>query len=281
MTKRLISVPTDFSECADRALAFAAGWAQQLDARVELVHLLNAWDQAPAEAAKALELRSEQMVGTGVSGSSRLVYPDNDQTPLEKLDLGRSDWVVMGTHGLTGWRRSVLGSWAELVVREGPRPVITVGPDGPVSSEVRTVVLGMDFSELSRAAHRELCEILPDLGSPKVVFVCARPAPPDEVPLFVERDEAPEVDLSDVKSELKALVDAVHAIGSETEVITGYAGPAGLIVSTARELKADLIALGTHGRGTLGRALVGSIAAGVLRSAACPVYTTRGLVRGV
>jgi universal stress protein A len=54
-------------------------------------------------------------------------------------------------------------------------------------------------------------------------------------------------------------------------------GPAShVIVETAKQLKADLIVMSTHGRTGLSRVLMGSVAEKVVRSAACPVLTVRG-----
>lgn len=48
--------------------------------------------------------------------------------------------------------------------------------------------------------------------------------------------------------------------------------PATVIVETARDLEADLIVLGTHGRQGLERLLKGSVAESVLRQATCGVF---------
>ena len=48
-----------------------------------------------------------------------------------------------------------------------------------------------------------------------------------------------------------------------------------LINQTAAEVGADLIVMGTHGRRGVSRALLGSIAETVVRSAPCPVLTVR------
>jgi nucleotide-binding universal stress UspA family protein len=47
------------------------------------------------------------------------------------------------------------------------------------------------------------------------------------------------------------------------------------IVDYARETKADLILMGTHGRGAVAHFLMGSVAEHVVRTAPCPVLTVR------
>ena len=51
--------------------------------------------------------------------------------------------------------------------------------------------------------------------------------------------------------------------------------PAFAIIDYANEQKIDLIVMGTHGRGTLGHFLMGSVAERVVRLAGCPVLTIR------
>ena len=43
------------------------------------------------------------------------------------------DLIVLGTHGLTGLRRALMGSVAEQVVRKAPCPVLTVKTPSPVA----------------------------------------------------------------------------------------------------------------------------------------------------
>ncbi len=52
-------------------------------------------------------------------------------------------------------------------------------------------------------------------------------------------------------------------------------GPATEIVKAAKEWPADLIVIGSHGRGGVQRALLGSVAEGVMRHAPCPVMVVR------
>ncbi len=74
-------------------------------------------------------------------------------------------------------------------------------------------------------------------------------------------------------AELDKLASRRVSANIETVLRTGDARD--LIIDVAREISADLIVMGTHGRRGVRRALIGSIAEGVVRSAPCPVLTIR------
>lgn len=63
--------------------------------------------------------------------------------------------------------------------------------------------------------------------------------------------------------------------GFEVHCEEPVAGAAEAIVASARRNRADLIAMTTHGRSGLGRALLGSVADEVVRTAHCPLLLVR------
>jgi nucleotide-binding universal stress UspA family protein len=77
------------------------------------------------------------------------------------------------------------------------------------------------------------------------------------------------------KIELGKLAAEVRSKGAEVreQVIQGK--PSTEILRIAREETADMIVLGTHGKGLLDQALFGSTAERVLRKTPCPVLTVR------
>jgi nucleotide-binding universal stress UspA family protein len=75
------------------------------------------------------------------------------------------------------------------------------------------------------------------------------------------------------QAELDKRVTRHASAGIETVLRTGDARDA--VVDVAREIGADLIVMGTHGRRGVRRALIGSIAESVVRTAPCPVLTIR------
>ena len=62
------------------------------------------------------------------------------------------------------------------------------------------------------------------------------------------------------------------------ETLSRVGQPATEITRCARDLQTDLIVIGTHGRGGVAHALLGSVAERVMRTAPCPVVTVRGSV---
>lgn len=67
--------------------------------------------------------------------------------------------------------------------------------------------------------------------------------------------------------------------GIAADVLLREGAPAATIVANAEEWGAELIIVGTHGRGGMERLVVGSTAEAVLRAAPCPVLTIRVGVR--
>jgi nucleotide-binding universal stress UspA family protein len=58
-------------------------------------------------------------------------------------------------------------------------------------------------------------------------------------------------------------------------VVRAAASPAYAIVAYAKEANADLLIMGTHGRGVMAHLVMGSVAEKVVRIATCPVLTVR------
>lgn len=70
----------------------------------------------------------------------------------------------------------------------------------------------------------------------------------------------------------KTAVD-LGALRVDTRLLQGF--PAEEIKDFAGRIKADLIVMGTHGRGALKHLLLGSVAERVVRTAPCPVLTLK------
>lgn len=142
-TIRRILVPTDFSETADAALAYAKPLAAQFGATLHLVHVFSDPYVLPAyapdvyaEVPAALrdealgQITDELKLRAGHSPGKRIVTATLTGLTARELvryaDEHDIDLIVMGTHGRQGVAHLLLGSVAEHMVRIAPCPVLTV-----------------------------------------------------------------------------------------------------------------------------------------------------------
>jgi nucleotide-binding universal stress UspA family protein len=188
--------------------------------------------------------------------------------------------LVLGTHGRSGFERLFLGSTAEKVLRKASCPVMTVPPKatGPtVSGPVpfRQIVCGIDFSKSSRAALDLAMTLAREDGAALAVVHVI-----DTHPMFVDFAPPAAIDLDawtrQASAGLHELVgEKVRATCNVTEVVR-EGRPYEEILRLTRELDADLIVLGVHGRGAADLFLFGSTTHHVVREGHCAVLTLRG-----
>ena len=81
--------------------------------------------------------------------------------------------------------------------------------------------------------------------------------------------------ISDNKKAIDALAERKCSLAKIGQVLLRTGDARDVINQTAKEVSADLIVMGTHGRRGVSRALLGSVAETVVRSAPCPVLTVR------
>lgn len=81
------------------------------------------------------------------------------------------------------------------------------------------------------------------------------------------------------EGELERRVAEATRTGLQARGLLRVGEPSTETLDAAAEVKADLVVLGTAGRGAVGRLVLGSVADRVLRNARCPVLTVREGVR--
>ncbi|MEX2208359.1 MAG: universal stress protein [Myxococcota bacterium] len=262
--KRIL-VGTDFSETARAALRSAGALASRLGASVDLVHALRGGTElvtgyAPLD---ALLLRAPDPAQARAHVEGQLAALAKDLEPLAVKrhlvrgeaapelialrELLRADLVVLGSVGLRGLRRFILGSVADRVLRRPGCPLLLV-KEAPPTGEFKTIVVAQEYPDRPTAwlevalqiAHAERAELVVLHVLPPKGYAS------DAHHVDLEPERAPQK-----LEHLVAQLDATVPVRIETR--RGDAGD--LIADFAREARADLLVMGAerHNDGWPGR----------------------------
>ncbi len=185
---------------------------------------------------------------------------------LERAAAVKANLIVMTTHARGNLGRFFLGSMANEMIRHSKVPVLLLhalerAPELVPEPAPRRVLIPLDGSTLAE----EILDPAKDLARLLEVPCClVRAVGPLDGSL--PHGEATEY--------LGKIADRVHEQGLEVEkhLLTGSNAAAAILKEVDSQ---DVIALATHGRGGLGRVLLGSVADEVIRSVRCPVLVYR------
>lgn len=273
----------DFSAASLAALDVAVAWARAHDAALHVVHAYAVpslpglepgivhVDEERLVTAIGRELRAcvAERVARDVRVECHAVFGPPPHALLRAAHLARCDLVVVGTRGLGGLPRFLLGSVADRVARTSPVPVLVV----PEAAErgaraTRTILCGHDFSEQARVALRAAASLASFHGA--ALHVVHAWEPHAAMARHPELTSAHEHELQ------RALAADARSAGARVVTHAVRRGvPYEVLTAEARAVGADLIVLGSTGRSGPSRFLLGSVAERVLRTSEVPVLVTR------
>ena len=149
-----ILVPTDFSKPSEAALEAAVEVAKKFDASIVLMHAyqmpvypypvtamvtpLDLVAHIEQGARKALETAVASHAAAGVPIETSLCAGHAWEQILRAGKEFDTGLIVIGSRGLRGLPRALMGSTAERVVRYSPVPVMTLHGPVPSGAETRT-----------------------------------------------------------------------------------------------------------------------------------------------
>jgi nucleotide-binding universal stress UspA family protein len=203
-----------------------------------------------------------------------------DGEPSEEIvkaaDEHGIDLIVMGTHGLGGYREMVIGSTTERVLRRTFIPVAaiplaesTFSLEESLRPGAGPVVTAVDFTEPSRQAVRVAADVAAKLELSLLLLHVLKPMRT----LLKWREQAAAHDKSRLTEARLQLEELAASLGlttaAQTLVVTGH--PADDIASAAIQRKASLITMGLRGESGLFAPSPGSIAYHTLGLAPMPI----------
>jgi nucleotide-binding universal stress UspA family protein len=283
-----ILVPLDGSDIGEDALPTATMLAQQLNARLHLVHVHKAImlmyssdicigqiptmntpldDQCRADELTYLEQTARRLRDKGLEVATTLLSGVIDEALAQTAITDSADLIVMSTHARSGAARVVLGNLADALIRHTATPLVLVhvqdGPPADPVSPFTHILIGLDGSDLSE----QVVPIARRLGSAMDSHYTL---------LHVISPQSTGSQRAAAQNYLNNLIYEIDLNPATVEIaMLTDEQPAEAILRYARSHAVDLVVLATHGRGGLSRLLFGSIADEVVQAADRPVLVYR------
>ena len=141
------------------------------------------------------------------------------------------------------------------------------------------ILAATDFSPASAPAIEEAMRLASATGAELVLVHAYEPPAPAAFEGYVAPpsvyDEWEDALKTSTESSLELLAAKAREKGIRTRTRVLRGTPYTAITEAAAEERADLVVVGTHGRGGFSRFVLGSVAGRVVASAPCPVLTIR------
>jgi nucleotide-binding universal stress UspA family protein len=144
-------------------------------------------------------------------------------------------------------------------------------PGRQAVGSIRRILLATDLSPASDGAAVQALDLASDLGADLLVLSVIDP----EGRRPTHRDRMDQL-RADREFAAQGLVSRGRKQGVTVRFLIWEGPPGESIVEAATSEQVDLVVVGSHGRGVVGRFLVGSVSEHVVRHAPCPVLVVRG-----
>jgi nucleotide-binding universal stress UspA family protein len=297
---RSILVPVDGSKFAEQAIPIASAIAKRARSKIKLVLVHRqleevvplaigrdyidsrlAMQKSDSEYLRALAARFREPMGLKLS--TAMLKGSVAKALGEYVKEMSPDLVVMTTHGSGGLRRAWLGSVADELVRTLTIPILLLGPcegSPDLTSNFSKIVVPLDGSPLAEAVL-EPAAAFARLWDADIRLVRIVSASALSLGLSLDSYSGYEDQFTDNRKEAAqkyldqvAELLAKQGIRVSGTTVTG-SGVAEALLDLVRSEDAKLVALATHGRGGLGRLVLGSVADKLVRAAEVPILVYR------
>jgi nucleotide-binding universal stress UspA family protein len=177
--------------------------------------------------------------------------------------------AAITTHGRTAWAEAILGSVAFRVIRESQRPVLVYRPiekTGHAPKQIDTIVIALDGNALSEMIVPYAVQAARSLAAG---IILVQVLPVRSPVALLPNHEKTDVSESSYVHRKAAEIKKQYGLDAQWETLHG--DPAEAICRYVSATPNILLAMTTHARPGIERAILGSVAATCVRHAAVPL----------
>lgn len=272
-----IIVPVDFSQHSEYALRTAADIARKNKAQLYLLHMLDISDQmiSITEGTKRRELmffmqlatkRFEEFVDRDFMKGIKTTPVIKHFKVFEEVNNVakevEADLIVMGSRGASGVKGYFVGSNTEKVVRTADIPILVVKSETK-TFEPKTIVFASNFDIENLEAFKTIKKFAENYKA-KLKMV------------YVNTPNANFKNTIEIRELMREFLNKANISNHSEDILifNDYSVTEG-ILNAADLLRAEMIAIPTHGRKGINKLLAGSVGEDLANTSSIPVLTVK------
>jgi nucleotide-binding universal stress UspA family protein len=258
-----ILVCLDGSPWAEKILSVAHGIAGATRARLAVLRVVSSTDELTGE-----ETYLRSLARQYGAEMKFLVSGEPANAIIAELKRNPGALAALTTHGHTAWAEAILGGVAFKVMRNAGRPIILFRPppkEQAIPKRITTLALALDGSAFAERLIPYAADLAKSLAARLLLLQAlgSQPAPTDP------NDETIFLIESSYLQRKAAAIKQAHNIEADWEVLHGEAADA--ICRYLKGMPETMLAITTHARRGLERAILGSAAGDCIRRAGVPI----------
>ena len=291
--KKIVSA-IDFSTFTDMIYSYSVALCKKYDAKLLLVHVTTELKTLLEHSETALDV--EALQAENIRDAQERLEERARDLPIEnEVIVGQgtpadmisrlaseqqADMVITATHGKAGFKRILLGSVTEKLIKTLDCPLLVLPPQAhdlipqaAVEIELRKILVGCDFSPDSRLAFDYGLSLAQEFQAELHLSHVIKPS--------IYKNERERInqlrDLLEKKLDTMVPDASRDWCTAKTALLDGE--PYIVLMNYAKEQEMDMIVLGIRGHTLLEKLLVGSTTDRLIRHSPIPVLAVRQIER--
>ncbi len=275
--KRIL-VPTDFSDTANYAADAAIEIGKASHAEVVFMHGFETWvDWENLTSGKekmfpdiyahiiAAENSLSDLVNKaetqGVKANKIISYIQDGRSLVKRMEAQAHDFMILGSHGIDGFRKYTLGSTTSKILRVSKKPVLIIQKEMQKPLVFKNIVFASGLEPDTHVAFELLIQFAKAMNAENVHLV----------EVTTPNNFQPS---SKVREDMKNYVAQHHYPQLKLHNINHFSIEAG-ILEFVNENQVDLVGIANHGRTDISSLFIESIPENLVRYSDLPVLSIK------
>lgn len=277
-----ILVATDFSKSSDNLIKNAIDICKIFESGIILIHVLpkdikneKVISLIKNAAETQLNQIKERIKNEGIKVDEPIIkFGTHFDEIIKTANKEAVNMIMIGAGEKLKKDVFKLGTTAEKLVRRSDKPVLVVKKNSEFKN-IKRILCPVDFSEESKLALNNSINIARRYNSRLYILSVSEPSNLGYKGLKLQLENIDELNRKEHEKELETFLKDFNLIEVNWKSIVKTGDPAKIILKTIKKKDNDLLVMGSSGKSSIHRMIMGSVTEKVIREVPCSFLTLK------